>query len=72
MSAKLFEAMGPMAPRVLNDHILDLGESPDSFPHGRRAELIKSVGSEISADSLRLRFEEEMLRRFKTLNERLV
>ena len=60
--AKLAEAMGPMAPLILREHILALGESSDSFPEARRAELIKRVSSEIAADFLRQRFEETMLR----------
>ena len=60
MSARLFEAMGPMAPLVLRDHILALGESPDSFPEARLEELAKRVSLEISNDYQRLRFEEEM------------
>ena len=51
---------GPMAPLVLREHILALGESSDSFPEARLAELVKRVSSEISNDSLRQRFEEEM------------
>ena len=60
MAAKLTEVIGPMAPLVLRDHILALGESPDSFPEARLEELAKRVSLEISNDYQRLRFEEEM------------
>jgi polysaccharide biosynthesis transport protein len=62
ISAKLIETMGPMAPRVLNDHILALGESADSFPKDRRKELIERVSSEILTDSFRRQFENEMMK----------
>jgi polysaccharide biosynthesis transport protein len=64
--AKLAEAMGPMAPLILREHILALGESSDSFPEARRAELIKRVSGEIAADFLRERFEEKMLREIQS------
>jgi polysaccharide biosynthesis transport protein len=59
MSAKLYEAMGPMAPLVLKDHIRALGESPESFAIAKRKELIERVSSEILTESFRVRFKEE-------------
>jgi polysaccharide biosynthesis transport protein len=59
---KLTEAMGPMAPLVLQDHVLALGESSDALPKAKLEQLVKRVGQEILVDSIRQRFEEEMLR----------
>jgi len=60
MIVKLAEAMGPMAPLVLREHICALGGSSDSFPEAKLQELVKQVGKEILDDSFRQRFEDEM------------
>ncbi|HZA53935.1 MAG TPA: polysaccharide biosynthesis tyrosine autokinase [Candidatus Udaeobacter sp.] len=72
ISAKLFDAMGPMATLVLREHILALGESPDAFPKAKQKELIKRVGREILTDSFRLRFEQEMSKEIETLDSHAV
>jgi capsular exopolysaccharide synthesis family protein len=58
--AKLTLAMGPMAKLVVHDRILALGESEKSFPRSRLEELTREVSQEISNESLRVRFEEEI------------
>lgn len=62
MVAKLTEAMGPLAPLVLRDHMLALGESSNGFPKAKLEQLVKRVSQEILVDSIRKRFEEEMLK----------
>ena len=62
MVAKLTEAMGPLAPLVLQDHVRLLGESSDAFPKAKLEQLVKRVSQEILVDSIRQRFEKEMLR----------
>jgi len=62
MVAKLTEAMGPLAPLVLQDHVRLLGESSDAFPKAKLEQLVKRVSQEIWVDSIRQRFEKEMLR----------
>ena len=69
MIVKLAEAMGPMAPLVLGDHILALGESSESFPEAKIEELTKLVSEEILDDSLRVRFEKQMSKEIQKLGE---
>jgi hypothetical protein len=69
---KLTEAMGPMAPLVLREHILALGESSDSFPKARLEELAKQVSREILDDYHRQRFEKEMVKEIQRSSEHQV
>ena len=69
---KLTEAMGPMAPLVLREHILTLGESSDSFPKARLEELAKQVSREILDDYHRQRFEKEMMKEIRRSSEHQV
>ena len=57
---RLTQAMGPMAPLVLLEHISALGETPESFPPARLEELVQRLCKEIVTDSFRQQFEEEM------------
>jgi succinoglycan biosynthesis transport protein ExoP len=59
---KLTEAMGPMAPLVLRDHVLAVGECSDALPKAKLEQLVKRVSQEILVDSIRQRFEQEMLK----------
>ncbi len=67
---KLLEAIGPVAPFVLNDHIRALNESPDSFPTARLEELVQRIRKEILTDSLRQRFESQMADEIRRIRER--
>ena len=69
VGSKLAEAMGPMATLVLDDHILALGESSESFPEAKIEELTKLVSEEILDDSLRVRFEKQMSKEIQKLGE---
>lgn len=71
ISVKLIDVLGPMAPRVLNDHIRRLGESADAFPEVRREELIEEVSSEIFSESLRREFKDEMMKKVKAGSARI-
>jgi polysaccharide biosynthesis transport protein len=62
MVAKLTEAMGPLAPLVLRDHMLALGESSNGFPKAKLEQLVKRVSQEILVDAIRQRFEQDMLK----------
>jgi len=61
--------MGPMATLVLDDHILALGESSESFPEAKIEELTKRISEEILDDSLRVRFEKQMSKEIQKLGE---
>jgi hypothetical protein len=56
----LMEAIGPMAPLVVRDHIALLGESRDAFPKSRVDELVQSIAPEILHGNLRSKFQAKM------------
>jgi type II secretory pathway predicted ATPase ExeA len=60
MARAATEGIGPMAKLIINDQIADLGESRDSFPQKKLAELIDRVSSEIFNDTMRARFLDKM------------
>jgi hypothetical protein len=60
MSAKLTEAMGPIAPLILRERIVALSESAEAFNRGKIEELIIQISIEISNESTRRRFQKEM------------
>ena len=57
---RLTQAMGPIAPLVLLEHISAIGETPESFPPARLEELVQRLCKEVVTDSFRQQFEEEM------------
>jgi hypothetical protein len=69
VSARLSEAMGPMAPFVLDEHVRALGESPESFPPARLEELVERLSKEILTDSFRQQFEQEVMREIRRSGE---
>jgi general secretion pathway protein A len=60
MREALVEAMGPMAPLVMTEHIRSLGTSSDHFPFDKITSLIDSVSREIFNESNRDRFRQSM------------
>jgi succinoglycan biosynthesis transport protein ExoP len=69
MSAKLAEAIGPIAPLVLRERIAALGESAETFKEPKIGELIIQLSIEISNDSARRQFQKEMAREIQNLKE---
>ena len=61
------EAMGPMAHRILGDQISALGESRQTFPQAKLAELILRVSGEILNETMRSRFQKTMIHEMATL-----
>lgn len=61
----LTEAMGPMASLVVRDQIAALDESSEAFPKERLRELVDAVSKEVSDESLRLRFRQQMAEEIK-------
>jgi polysaccharide biosynthesis transport protein len=59
--SKLSEAVGPMAPLIVQDHVALMGESMDTFPKNRIKELFERVCQEILNDDLRDRFERSVV-----------
>jgi hypothetical protein len=60
MTAELRQAVGPMAPVIVWDHIRLLGESRDGFPRSRFKELVENVCKEVLNDKLRQGFRTAM------------
>ena len=60
LEAKSKEALGPMAPVVITEHIHALGEYSRSFPKAKLETLIKRISKEIVNDSHRMGFEKAM------------
>jgi hypothetical protein len=60
MARAATEGIGPMAKLIIDDQIFTLGESRDSFPQKRLAELIERVSREIFNETMRSRFLDKM------------
>jgi len=60
MARAATEGIGPMAKLIVDDQIVDLGESRDSFPQKKLGELIERVSREIFNDTMRARFLDKM------------
>ena len=67
MICALIEAIGPMAPYIVKDRVAVLGESLDTFPKSRLAQLVNDTSDEISADKSRLDFLQRMFAEIRTL-----
>jgi type II secretory pathway predicted ATPase ExeA len=67
MARAATEGIGPMAKLIVCDQISDLGESRDSFPQKKLAELIERVSREIFNETMRGRFQQTMARAVSSL-----
>jgi chromosome segregation ATPase len=56
MSQELAMIIGPKAPMIVREHVASLGESMDSFPKSRLAELLELLSKEIVNEPLRTAF----------------
>lgn len=69
MISILTEAIGPMAPLVVQDQISSLNESPETFPEEKLEELVEAISQEIPDEKMRSRFQEMMLQEFPPLEK---
>ncbi len=69
ISAHLADAIGPMAPLILRERIVALGESAETFPRAKIEELIVEVSIEIFDEPTRRRFQKEMARQIQKLKK---
>ena len=60
MVLRLCEAVGPMAPMIVDDQIRSLGESRQAFPKHRLIELLDRVCQEILSESMETDFRRSM------------
>jgi hypothetical protein len=67
MARAATEGIGPMAKLIVCDQISYLGESRDSFPQKKLAELIERVSREIFNETMRGRFQQTMARAVSSL-----
>ena len=63
----LVNYIGPVAPYVINDVLLELNEEQDKFLKENVPLLIESISQEITDDSKRVKFQQEMLDVIKKL-----
>jgi hypothetical protein len=56
MVQELATIIGPEAPKIVREHVASLGESMDSFPKSRLAELLEILSKEIANEPLRISF----------------
>lgn len=58
---ELARMIGPLAPIILDDHIAALGDSRESFPKEKLAELVETLLGEISDPKKNIEFQKSML-----------
>lgn len=69
MISVLTEAIGPMAPLVVQDQISSLNESPETFPEEKLEDLVEAISQEIPDEKMRRRFQQMMLQEFPPLDK---
>jgi hypothetical protein len=67
MTAKLAEALGPMASIIVPEQVALLGESLDEFPKNRLKDLCERVCEEILQDDLKSEFRHNIQEYVKSL-----
>lgn len=60
VTSELTQAIGPMASMLLSEHVKAIGESVETFPKTRVAELLKIVSEEIPDKNVQNRFRERL------------
>ena len=64
MGHELTSIMGPLAPAIVHYDVVALGESIETFPRQRLAELLEKVTNEIADEALKRTFRERFMREF--------
>jgi general secretion pathway protein A len=72
VSQSLTNAMGPMAPHVLQEQIAKLGESSDQFAVSRLPELVEAIKREILSEDFQQQFEDEIAKQIQEYSTALV
>ena len=62
MGHELTSIMGPLAPAIVHYDVVALGESIETFPRQRLAELLEKVTNEIADEALKRTFRERFMR----------
>lgn len=61
MELMLLKIIGPVAPFVIDDVILETGDNKSKFPSEKAPELIELICDEIQDDQKKIQFQSEML-----------
>jgi hypothetical protein len=67
LNEEIVEILGPLGPMVIADEIDALGETQESFPRTKVAELVNRVSAEIDDEDKQQRFQQVMLDMLKNL-----
>jgi len=67
LNGEFTDVMGPLGPVIVDDEIAALGETRDSFPREKVAELVERVSAEIEDEDKRARFQQVMLDMLRSL-----
>ncbi len=60
-------AVGPIADVIFEDEVSDMGESVDSFPQSKTAELVNRLAAQIPRDDKKISFKQAMANAIKAL-----
>mgnify|MGYP001104374624 CR=1 FL=1 len=61
LEIELKRVMGPVAPFIIEDQLIDFGETKDSFPQDQTPSLIKALGEDIPNEQKRKEFKKVMM-----------
>ena len=61
IESELKKIMGPVAPYIIDDRLIEFGESQDSFPQDRASSFIEALSEEIHSDQRRKEFKRTMV-----------
>jgi general secretion pathway protein A len=67
MTRALIDAMGPMAPFVVNDQVRAMEESVKAFPKRRLVQLVEETGREISCELLKAAYQRAMFEAIRAI-----
>jgi DNA-binding MarR family transcriptional regulator len=65
LKKELTGIIGPVAPFIIDDILLDVAEEKGSFPVKRVPELVEMISDEISDDTKKVKFQQIMLNHIK-------
>jgi hypothetical protein len=61
LDEEFVDVVGPLGPVIIDDEVADMGETRESFPRDKVAELVERISADIEGQGKRARFQEIML-----------
>ena len=58
---ELKKIMGPVASFIIDDHLVEFGETKDSFPQDQALSLVEALSEDIANDGKRKEFKKAMM-----------